>query len=116
MTPSLPHDSRGNMTTPTWLTPNKERQERWVRMYGIVTLALLAAAQLFAVLSSPPDRDMGNLQKIMYVHVPAALSAFMCFGIVFAASVMYLWRGKYRDDLVAASAAEVGALYTGLTL
>jgi heme exporter protein C len=59
---------------------------------------------------------MGHLQKIMYVHVPAAWNAFLAFLVVALASLRYLWKGQERDDLLAASAAEVGALLTGLTL
>ncbi len=41
-------------------------------------------------MNSPPDRDMGDLQKIMYVHVPSAWSFFIAFFVVLVASVMYL--------------------------
>jgi heme exporter protein C len=59
---------------------------------------------------------MGHLQKIMYVHVPAAWNAFIAFFIVFVASVRYLWTKEERHDLLAASAAEAGAVLTALTL
>jgi len=84
--------------------------------WGLLVLATLVAAQVYGFLESPPDRDMGHLQKIMYVHVPAAWSAFIAFFVVFGASIAYLWTGKAKHDLVAASAAEVGALLTALTL
>ena len=84
--------------------------------WGMVVLLALVGSQLFGLLESPPDRDMGNLQKIMYVHVPAAWSAFIAFFVVFGYSIAYLWTGKSKHDLVAASAAEVGALMTALTL
>lgn len=77
---------------------------------------VLIAAQAYAFAISPPDRDMGDLQKIMYVHVPAAWNAFIAFFIVFVASVLYLWKRDERHDLLAASAAEVGAVLTALTL
>jgi heme exporter protein C len=77
---------------------------------------LLIAAQAYGFSSSPPDRDMGNLQKIMYVHVPAAWNAFIAFFIVFVASILYLWKRQEKHDLLAASAAEVGAVLTALTL
>jgi heme exporter protein C len=83
---------------------------------GIVGFMALAAAQLFGLWASPPDRDMGHLQKIMYVHVPAAWTAFLCFFIVFVESARYLWTNTERHDLIAASAAEVGAVLTALTL
>ncbi|HEU5184413.1 MAG TPA: cytochrome c biogenesis protein CcsA [Gemmatimonadaceae bacterium] len=79
-------------------------------------LAILAATQAFGFLTSPPDRDMGHLQKIMYVHVPAAWSAFLAFVVVLVASVLYLWKRDDRYDLLAASAAEVAAVLTALTI
>ena len=59
---------------------------------------------------------MGHLQKIMYVHVPAAWMAFLAFFVVFVYSVRYMWKQNEMHDLIAASAAEVGAVFTGLTL
>jgi heme exporter protein C len=89
---------------------------RSIEWFGVVALLVLVAAQLLGVLTSPPERDMGHLQKILYVHVPAAWNAFMAFFVVAVASLMYLWKGRERHDLLAASAAEVGTLFTGLTL
>ncbi len=89
---------------------------RWITVLGWGALLVLVASQLFGLLASPPDRDMGHLQKIMYVHVPAAWSGFIAFFIVFVASGLYLWRRQERHDLLAASAAEVGVVLTALTL
>lgn len=76
----------------------------------------MIATQTFAILTSPADRDMGHLQKIMYVHVPAAWMTFLSFFVVLVFSVRYLWKRRENDDLIAASAAEVGATFNGLTL
>ena len=84
--------------------------------FGVIALVAIISAQLLGILTSPPDRDMGHLQKIMYVHVPAAWNAFLAFFVVAIASLMYLWKGNEKYDLLAASAAEVGTLFTGLTL
>jgi len=91
-------------------------QSRAPVLLGLVAFVAVAAAQVLAFATSPPDRDMGHLQKIMYVHVPAAWSAGLCFLIVFVASLHYLWRRRERSDLLAASAAEVGTVFTALTL
>ena len=40
--------------------------------FGWFTLAFMVAAQGYAIVTSPADRDMGDLQKILYVHVPAS--------------------------------------------
>lgn len=91
------------------------RAIRW-ELVALAALVLLGGAQAYGILSSPPDRDMGHLQKIMYVHVPAAWNAMVAFLVVALASLRYLWKGQHADDLLAAAAAEVGALLTGLTL
>jgi heme exporter protein C len=89
---------------------------RWLTPLGVLGFAFVAAAQIYGITQSPPDRDMGDLQKIMYVHVPAAITAFVCFFVVFVESIRYLITGRERHDLVASSAAETGAVLTGLTL
>jgi heme exporter protein C len=86
------------------------------RIFGLVAFMAVIAAQAFSIMTSPADRDMGHLQKIMYVHVPAAWMAFLAFFVVFIYSVRYLWKQNETHDLIAASAAEVGAVFTGLTL
>jgi heme exporter protein C len=85
-------------------------------LLGPVAFAAVATAQALGFAISPPDRDMGHLQKIMYVHVPAAWNAFLCFFVVLVASLHYLWLRRERSDLLAASAAEVGTVFTALTL
>lgn len=85
-------------------------------LFGGVVLVVFLGTQLFGVLTSPAESGMGNLQKIMYVHVPAAWSAFLAFGLVFVMSIAYLLRRRDSHDLLAASAAEVGVVLTGLTL
>ncbi len=83
---------------------------------ALVSFGAVIAAQTHAILTSPADADMGHLQKIMYVHVPAAWMTFIAFFVVLVFSVLYLWRRRENDDLMAASAAEVGATFNGLTL
>ena len=89
---------------------------RWLRLLGPTAFAAVVLAQGIALVTSPPDRDMGHRQKIMYVHVPVAWMAFISFFVVLVASVSYLWREREEDDALAAAAAEVGAMFTALTL
>lgn len=91
------------------------RSKHWM-WFGVFAFAFLIGAQTFAIMTSRPDRDMGDLQKIMYVHVPAAWITFICFFVVLVCSVRYLLLGRENDDLLAASAAEVGITFNGLTL
>ncbi len=83
---------------------------------ALVSFGAVIAAQTYAILTSPAEGDMGHLQKIMYVHVPAAWMTFLSFFVVLVFSVRYMWKRRENDDLIAASAAEVGATFNGLTL
>jgi heme exporter protein C len=58
----------------------------------------------------------GNVQRIMYVHVPSVLVAYMAFGVVFLASLAYLARRTEAADRVACASAEVGVLFCGITI
>jgi heme exporter protein C len=89
---------------------------RWLAWMAPAALLALIGSQTFGFLTSAPDRDMGHLQKIMYVHVPAAWIAMIAFFLVFVCSLLYLWRRDERYDLFAASSAEIGVVMTGLAL
>lgn len=77
---------------------------------GLVLVGLAAA------LAAPSDRLQGDLQRLMYVHVPAAWLAYLSFGLTLAGSVAWLWRRQERWDRLAASSAEVGVFFTGLAI
>lgn len=104
------------MTTaavPNILEPPRPGRWAW---FGVFTFAFLVAAQAISIAISPPDRDMGDLQKILYIHVPAAWNMGICYLLVAVYSFRYLWKRDERHDLIAASAAEVGTVLNGLTL
>ena len=94
---------------------NPPRQGRWP-WFGVFAFVFLIASHVTALVTSPPDRDMGDLEKILYVHVPSAWIMSLTFAIVMFYSLRYLWKGRETDDLAAAAAAEVGTLFNGLTL
>jgi heme exporter protein C len=59
---------------------------------------------------------MGVVQRIFYIHVPAAWVAFMAFGIVAVCGAMYLWLKDERLDMAGVAAAEGGMLFTTIVL
>ncbi len=79
-------------------------------------LALLTVAFAVGVWSAPGDAIQGAIQKILYVHVPAAFSAYLGFFVTAVASALYLRSGDERHDRLAASAAEVGVLFCTLNI
>lgn len=64
----------------------------------------------------PTEASMGIVQRIFYIHLPAAWVAFLAFGIVALCSAVYLWLGDSRLDTAARSAAEGGVLFTTIVL
>ena len=88
---------------------------RW-QIFGWFAFLFLIASQIIAIAISPPDRDMGDLQKIMYVHVPAAWMTMLAPLTVLVFALRYLTTRREEDDLLAAAAAEVATVFAGLTL
>jgi len=82
----------------------------------LLVFAFFVFAQIWALFVTPPDQYMGEVQRLMYVHVPAAWNSFIAFFVVFISSIAYLIWKKQKWDRLAESAAEVGVVLTGLTL
>jgi heme exporter protein C len=81
----------------------------------LALLSMLAGSYVGLVIV-PADAAQGNVQRLMYVHVPAAWLAFLAFFVVFVMSVLYLIQRDPRWDRVAASSAEIGVVFTVVTL
>lgn len=64
----------------------------------------------------PTEASMGIVQRIFYIHLPAAWIAFLAFGIVALCSAVYLWLGEEKLDQAARAAAEGGILFTTIVL
>lgn len=75
---------------------------------GGVTMLLFHWMVFFWV---PTEATMGIIQRIFYVHVPAAWAGEMAFGIAAFCSGVYLWLGDERLDVAAESAAEGGMAF-----
>ncbi|MBI2350725.1 MAG: cytochrome c biogenesis protein CcsA, partial [Deltaproteobacteria bacterium] len=93
-----------------------QKRGRARRVTGILALAFILVGLYFALIEAPPDAYQGEVQRIMYVHIPSILTAYLSFFIVFIGSCLFLWKREKRDDILARSAAEIGVLFTGLTI
>lgn len=93
------------------------------RVFGIVlaiaTAVFLATALVLSPADSGPgasENRMGEMVRIMYIHVPVANACYLAFFVTALGSVMYLWKRTEGWDLLAAASAEVGVVFTVLTL
>ncbi|MDE2794788.1 MAG: cytochrome c biogenesis protein CcsA [Gemmatimonadota bacterium] len=76
---------------------------------GVATILVAHWMMAFWV---PNEATQGVVQRIFYVHVPAAWTMFIAVGIVALASAVYLWLKDERADAAAVAAGE-GALIFG---
>jgi len=77
----------------------------------IVAVLGMVAAYVRAIFFTPIEALQGAAQKIYYIHVPSALSAYISLTIVALMSIVYLWLGDERADRLAESAGEVGLVF-----
>ena len=80
------------------------------------TLAGAAAAALVATmygafLWAPTESTMGDVQRIFYIHVPSAWTAFLAFFFVFVAGIAYLITKNLKWDRIALACAEIGTVF-----
>lgn len=72
---------------------------------------------LYAIfIYAPVEKTMGVVQKIFYIHVPAAFLAYLAFFITFIASIFYLYRKDSKWDTVAHCAVETGVIFCTIVL
>lgn len=78
--------------------------------------AVALAAQQCMIWLYAPLAQSGIVQKIFYIHMPLAWWALVSFLVVFVASLGYLFKRSPGLDALAAAAAELGVLFSGLVL
>ena len=65
---------------------------------------------------APIDADQGLSQKIFYIHVPIALTAYACFAWGAAKAFLHLWKRPPGADLESYAAIHQGVIFGSLTL
>lgn len=80
-----------------------------------LSVATVAYALYLAIVSSP-DVFQGDFVRIMYVHVPSSWLAFLAFGVTALGSALWLWRKTIVWDRIAEASAEIGVLFTTLSI
>lgn len=95
---------------------NAQPLKRGRGVLGGLALIVIVVGLYWALVQAPRDALQGDVQRIMYLHLPSILTAYLSFFLVFIGSCLYLWKREKRDDNLAHSAAELGVLFTALTI
>jgi heme exporter protein C len=75
---------------------------------------LLLAGSWFGLFVAPAETYMGEVQRIMYVHVPTAWTGMLALTWAFVCAVIYLFRGNLAWDSRMEAAVEIGVLLCAL--
>lgn len=101
-----------NEPTPLLAGPRAVADRRTI---GWAAAALGLAGVLVGTTIAPPDAVQGQAERLMYLHVPAAWTAYLAFFVVLVAGVAYLIWDDPRWDRAARAAGEIGLASTVLT-
>jgi heme exporter protein C len=85
-------------------------------LLALTTLVLLGGGVALALLWAPEDADQGPSQRIFYVHVPAALTAYAMFGWGAWKGLRLLWTREQRYDLESYTGVHLGLIFGLVTL
>ena len=99
---------------------NPTNFERWARptipVLSWLAAFLIAVGIYYGLFNSPADYQQKESVRIMYVHVPAAWMAQMCYASMAIASIVgFVWKHPLAD-VAAKSTAPIGAVFTVLAL
>lgn len=88
----------------------------WLAVLGGTSFVLVALSVAMIFLYAPADATQGDVQRLFYLHLPAAWLAYVSFFIIFVSGIAFLLRGTPFWDRLARSAAELGFIFTTLVL
>ena len=101
-----------DLANPTRFLALADRTVPWL---GGLSVAVLCVG-LYLAFSAPGDFQQGITVRIMYIHVPFAWLAMMCYSVMAASALGTLvWRHPLADVALKA-AAPIGAVFTALSL
>lgn len=91
-------------------------REKTIYALGILGTILLLWNFYNIFLVIPVDALQGNIFRIIFIHVPAAITAYAFYTVAVIASIAFLiWR-NFAWDSLAVSAVEVGTMFTLVNL
>lgn len=83
---------------------------------GILSLIMIPVALYFAFIYAETESTMGQIQRVVYFHVPQAVLSYTAAILLGFASLMYLIKGDLKWDRLAYCSGELGILFTSTTL
>jgi len=79
-------------------------------LVGFLGLTLLVVGSILGLTWAPAEQHMGDVSRIVYVHVPSAWNCLLVFTFAFGFAITSLWTGSLRADSRMTAAVEVGVV------
>ncbi len=94
------------------MKPNKlDRTITILNWTAVITMIInLAIVFLYA----PPERMMGNVQRIFYFHVGSAWVGAVAFFVALIAGILYLRQPNRKYDTIALASVEIGLIFLSM--
>ncbi|MFZ5469178.1 MAG: cytochrome c biogenesis protein CcsA [Myxococcota bacterium] len=86
------------------------RKHVW-KAWAIIGAAMMLLGSWLGLWGTPPEREMGEVYRILYMHVPQVWMGMLCGGTVAVCSVAYLVKKSWTLDALGEASAEVGLLF-----
>jgi heme exporter protein C len=87
---------------------------RWPYFFLGLAVLCLAVGSYLGLAVAPPEHYMGEVQRIMYVHVPTAWNAMLALTFAFICALMSLFRAEWKWDSRMEAAIEMGIVLSFL--
>jgi heme exporter protein C len=88
----------------------------FVRWLAVVTFVLISIGLVWGLLYAPPDYQMGDNYRIIYIHVPSAAGMIGIYVMMATMAAMHMiWNIKVAD-MVAKESAVIGASFAAVAL
>ena len=95
---------------------DEQKQDQRHFLIGSLAFFSLFAVWTWALIGAPSEKHMGEVYRILYVHVPVAFTAFFTSFLLLIFSLYGLFKKSENSLLYSRSCAEVGLIFTILTL
>src|SRR6516164_4718889 len=85
-------------------------RDKILYVIGLAAIVLLTR-NILAIINLPEERNQGIIFKIIFFHVPMAITALTCSMVAFVASILFLATKNFKFDAVAVAVTEVGLAF-----
>ncbi len=81
-----------------------------IKTLFLIAVAFIVLGTYFGLFVAPPEQFMGEVQRIMYVHVPTAWNGLLALTFAFACAILFLFKGDWKWDALMEGSIEVGVI------